>query len=274
MKTLRGKDYEIPTLGFGTFELEGENCMRMVEKALEVGYRHIDTAQIYKNEAEVGKAIQNSALERSDLWVTTKVWRDDLSKDSVLSTTAESLKNLQTNYVDLLLIHWPNEDYPLRETFEALHKLQENGQVRQIGISNFPVKWMKEALEYAPNLITNQVEYHPYLSQEDLLNDIKDFNNIFLTAYSPLGQAEVLDDPTLKELAEKHDKTVPQVILRWHLQQGIVAIPRSSNPDHVESNFKIWDFELSNDEMKKITSLQSKNKRIIDPSFAPEWDKK
>lgn len=272
MKTIKGKSYEIPTLGFGTFELEGDNCKKMVEKAIDVGYRHIDTAQIYGNEAEVGKAIKNSGIERSELWVTTKVWRDQLSKEDVLSSTAKSLERLQMSYVDLLLIHWPNDVYPLKETFEALHQLQEKGQVRQIGISNFPVKLMKEALEYGPNIVTNQVEYHPYLSQDNLLNYIKNFDQIFLTAYSPLGQAEVLDDPTLKEVANKKNKTVPQVILRWHLQQGIVAIPRSSNPDHVESNFKIWDFELSEDEMKKISSLQSRNKRIIDPDFAPKWD--
>lgn len=261
---------EVPALGFGTWQLEGRECREGVEHALSLGYRHIDTAQAYQNENLVGEAIDASSVSRDDVFLTTKVWRTQAAADDVVSSTEESLRKLKTDYVDLLLIHWPVDDVPFEETLEAMNELRESGKARHIGVSNYTPPQFRTAIEAAP-VATNQVEYHPYLGQEDLL-EIVDAHDLMLTAYSPLARGRVLEDETLTEIGRSHDKSPAQVALRWLVQQDRVsAIPKAASADHREANLEIFDFELSDDEMARIDDLECGD-RVIDPSFAPDWE--
>lgn len=261
----------VPALGLGTWQVNGEECERAVEHALEIGYRHIDTAQAYENEREVGRGLQAANVDRDEIFLTTKVWYENLSPERVRSTTEASLSRLDTPYVDLLLVHWPNDEFDLHETIDALQELRAEGKTRHIGVSNFPGYLLEEALSYADNIFCDQVEYHPYLGQEELL-EMADEHDLLITAYSPLARGKVLDDEALREIAEEHGKSPAQVTLRWHVQQDrVAAIPKASSAEHRESNFDIWDFELSEEEMERIHSLASGN-RIIDPDFAPAWN--
>jgi 2,5-diketo-D-gluconate reductase B len=202
------------------------------------------------------------------------VFRDHLAADSLKAAAEESLKKLGTDYVDLLLIHWPNERVPLQETLGAMQELQEAGEVRNIGVSNFTVGLMQEAEEVAESpIFCNQVEYHPFLSQEPVLRWCRE-HGLLLTAYSPLARGKVLDEPVLERIGETHGKTPAQVALRWMMQQeGVVAIPKASSEDHLRQNLAITDFELSEDEMEEVSGL-ARGERIIDPSVfpTPEWD--
>ena len=260
----------VPALGFGTYLLEGKECREGVEDALRIGYRHIDTAQSYNNEDEVGKASKTSGLDREKLFVTTKIWRDQLHRKDVIRSTEESLRKLRMDYVDLLLIHWPNEEVELEETLEAMQELQHQEKTRLIGISNFPPSLYRQALELAP-VACNQVEYHPMLGQEKLLEITRE-NECILTAYSPLGQGKALINNTVKEIGEKHGKTAAQVALRWLLQQArVVTIPRSSSHKHRQGNFDVFDFELNEEEMERVFELEQ-GKRLVTPPFAPDWE--
>ncbi len=267
-------DIKIPTLGFGTWQMTGENCITAVSKALEVGYRHIDTAQIYGNEEEVGEAIKNSGVDRGDIFLTTKVWTSAFKMDALQKSIDNSLKNLKTDYIDLILLHWPNEtEAPFNEQMAALKEVQESGKTKLIGVSNFTVAQTKEIVEIiGADIVTNQVEYHPFLSQEHLLNFLRS-KNMFLTAYCPLAQGSVINDDSIKKIAEKYNKNSGQVVLRWLIQQdSVVAIPKASNHEHIVSNFNIFDFELSESEIYTISTLARNDGRIINPGFAPEWD--
>lgn len=271
MEFVQKNDISIPKLGFGTWQLEGQSAIDGVKHALNVGYRHIDTAQIYGNEAEVGSAIAESYVSRDAVFLTTKIWRDNVASAHLEASLDESLRKLKTDYVDLLLIHWPVEEVPLADTISALNAVQKKGKARLIGVSNFTVSQLKEAIDLGADLTTNQVEYHPYLSQ-DLILDFARKHDMFLTAYSPLGRMKLTDDK-LTGIAEKHGKTVTQIILRWHVQQpDVVAIPKSATPAHITSNFDIFDFELDANDMQAITHLNHHNQRLINPSFAPKWD--
>ncbi|KEZ78365.1 aldo/keto reductase [Salinisphaera hydrothermalis] len=263
----------IPAIGFGTFELEPKDAEAMVEHALKVGYRHIDTAQAYKNEDAVGRGIKNSGVAREDIFLTTKVWTDRFTDGELQKSVAESLERLDTDYLDLLLLHWPNPDVSLKETLAALNEVQDRGLVRNIGISNFTSTQIHEAAELSGKpLATNQVEYHPYLDQKPVLDALSE-HGIALTAYCPLARGEVFKDPTLERIGKKHGKNAGQVALRWLIQQdNVIAVPRSSTPDHVASNFEVFDFELTEEEMSEISKLHSEDGRMINPSFAPAWD--
>ncbi|WP_423821247.1 aldo/keto reductase [Salinisphaera sp. SPP-AMP-43] len=263
----------IPALGFGTFELDSEQAESMVEHALKVGYRHIDTAQAYNNEDAVGRGIKNSGVAREDIFLTTKVWTDRFTDGELQKSAQESLDRLGTDYVDLMLLHWPNPDVSLKETLNALNEIQDKGLARNIGISNFTSRQIHEAAEISGHpLATNQVEYHPYLDQKPVLDALAE-HDIALTAYCPLARGEVFKDPTLERIGKKHGKNAGQVTLRWLVQQdNVIALPRSSNPDHVASNFDIFDFELTEEDMSEISKLHSEDGRMINPSFAPEWD--
>ncbi|MCB0719494.1 MAG: aldo/keto reductase [Bacteroidetes bacterium] len=261
----------IPSLGFGTFQLKGATCIQAVATALEVGYRHIDTAQMYENEAEVGKAIRASGVPRSELFVTTKVWRTNLRSEDFRRSTDECLSKLGLDQVDLLLIHWPNRDIPLDEPLEALQNAKEEGKTKRVGVSNFAPSQLEHALKVIPDLACLQVEYHPLLSQDRLLEIVRS-NGMFLTAYSPLGQGRLLDKWRLKRIARAHGKNTAQTILRWHLQQnGVVPIPRSGNVDHIRSNFDVFDFELTKDEMDRIDALDA-GKRFVNPGWV-DWER-
>jgi diketogulonate reductase-like aldo/keto reductase len=252
-QTIEGE--KVPSLGLGTWRLSGEECTRVVERALALGYRHIDTAQMYANEGEVGRGIRNSSVDREEIFLVTKVRTSSFSHDNVLRSTRESLKKLQTEYVDLLLMHWPNPSVPLEETLGAMRELQEEGSVKHVGVSNFPPSMVEEATEHA-EIFCNQVEYHPYRTQDELLAQARDMDYL-LTAYSPVAKGRILNDATLREIGQVYDKTPAQVTLRWLIQQEkVVAIPKAASEDHLRSNFEVFDFELSNEEMERVFELR------------------
>ena len=268
-RTIQGQ--RVPALGFGTWQLSGEDCVKGVEHALSLGYRHIDTAQGYDNEAEVGRGLQNAGVGREDIFLVTKLKPDNFTQDKALSTTKESLEKLGVDYVDLLLLHWPNPDVPLEETLGTLRQLVDEGSVRHLGVSNFTPTLVEEAKQYA-EIFANQVEYHPYLSQAKLIDQAKQMDYL-LTAYSPIAQGDILEDKTLEEIGEAHSKTPVQVTLRWLVQQDhVAAIPKASSDAHRESNFDIFDFELSEEEMKRVYDL-SREGRLVDPENGPDWER-
>ena len=264
----------IPVLGFGTWELRDGLAVRMVEAALGIGYRHIDTAQMYENEREVGTAIRTSGIDRREIFLTTKVWPDRFRDGDLQRSVEESLERLGLDAVDLLLLHWPNPAVPLAETIAALNDTRARGLTRHIGVSNFPTGLMREALRLseAP-LVTNQVEYHPFLSQKRVLRACREAG-MALTAYCPLARGRVFGHPVIERIAARHRKSPAQVALRWLVQQeGVVAIPRSSKPEHARANFEIWDFSLDGREMAEISALARSGGRIVDiAGLAPDWD--
>ncbi len=269
-RTIQGS--RVPALGFGTYQITGPSCRNAVADALNIGYRHIDTAQIYRNEAEVGEAISGSGIPREDIFLTTKVWLDNLAPADVHSSTRESLRKLQTDYVDLLLIHWPNESAaPLEETLDALDELKNAGHTRHIGVSNFTPSMVERAVNHT-TIFCNQVEYHPLLAQETLLKLARE-HGMLLTAYSPIARGKVLESSTLQQIGSTHGKSPVQVALRWLLQQeNVAAIPKAESADHRRSNFDVFDFELSDEEMQRIDQMQA-GKRLVNPGFAPAWEK-
>jgi 2,5-diketo-D-gluconate reductase B len=252
-QTIKGE--KVPSLGLGTWRLSGQECVRAVERALALGYRHIDTAQMYANEGEVGRGIQNSGVDRGDVFLVTKVRTSSYSYDEVIRSTRESLKKLRTDHVDLLLIHWPNPSVPLEETLGAMTELQEEGSVKHVGVSNFPPSMVEQAAQQA-TVFCNQVEYHPYKAQNELLEQAKEMDYL-LTAYSPVARGAVTNDATLRVIGEAHHKTPTQVALRWLIQQEkVAAIPKAASEKHLRSNFDIFDFELSDEEMKRVFALR------------------
>lgn len=263
---------KMPALGFGTWQLTGETCVKAIGKALEAGYRHIDTAQIYENEAEVGQALLNSGVPRADIFLTTKIWMTNYKKKDVLSSFDTSLKKLKTDYVDLLLIHWPSTDVPLKETLGALSELQQAGSVKHIGVSNFTVDLMRQAVEELETPIAcNQVEYHVLLSQKPVL-DYARKSGITVTAYSPLARGKLEDNAVVKAIAAKHNKTVGQIALRWLLDQpGVAAIPKAASENHIKQNLKIFDFKLDVEDTAALDALNGST-RLVNPDWAPEWD--
>lgn len=251
-QTIKGE--KVPSLGLGTYRLTGEACERAVERGLQVGYRHLDTAQMYGNEAEVGRGIEDSGVDRGEIFLTTKVWPSDFTHDRVISKTRESLKKLGTDYVDLLLMHWPGDGVPLGETLGAMRELQQEGGVLHIGVSNFSPSLVEEATEHA-EIFCNQVQYHPYRDQNTLRDQAQKLDYL-LTAYTPLSRGGVQDDATLREIGEAHNKTATQVALRWLVQQDKVsAIPKATSEEHLKENLDVFDFELSEEEMDRISSL-------------------
>lgn len=272
-KTITSDVIEMPAIGLGTWQLEGKDAEEAVGMALDAGYRHIDTAQVYDNEEHVGKALAHAGRNRGDIFVTTKIWTDNFSPSSFMDSLKKSLEKLQTDYVDLLLLHWPSEDADMQLTFAELDSALEQGLTKHIGVSNFTKAWLTDGIgDHLKNPVAvNQVEYHPFLDQATVLELCRK-KGIVLTAYSPLARGEVLADETLKRIALRHGKSPAQVSLRWLNQQNVVAIPKGSGKEHIESNIDIFDFELDEGEMKTISGLGSSNGRKIDPSFAPEWD--
>jgi diketogulonate reductase-like aldo/keto reductase len=253
--TVEGVD--VPALGFGTWPMKGEACRSAVRTALEHGYRHIDTAQMYKNETAVGRAIAESEVPREDVFLVTKLLSGNLAHDDVLRTTRASLDRLDTDFVDLLLIHSPSRSVPIEESIGAMNRLQADGLVEHIGVSNFSVSQLEAAMDASETpILTDQVEYHPFTSQGDLLEFCLD-HGVVLTAYSPLARGRVVGNETLEGIGERYGKTAAQVALRWLVQQELVAaIPKASTPEHIRENVGIFDFELTADEMERIFDLQ------------------
>ena len=274
MQIVSANGASIPALGFGTFRVPGPDTERMVAHVLRNGYRHIDTAQIYGNEAEVGDGILRSAIARADLFLTTKVWVENYRRDAFVASVDESLKKLKTDYVDLLLLHWPNATVPLAEQIGALNEVVKAGKVRHIGVSNFNQALMREAaaLSELP-LVTNQVEYHPYLNQSAVIETAKSLG-MSVTAYYAMADGKVLSDPVLKEIANRHGKSVAQIVLRWITQQGLVVLSKTVSEDRALENAGIFDFALTQDEMAAIHALARPDGRIVSPEgLAPVWDK-
>lgn len=270
MQWIEAQGLSLPALGFGTNRLRGEQCREAVLDALAIGYRFFDTAQRYENEEAVGSALSASPILREDLIVSTKLDLD-LTAEQVVTSMKTSLRKLQTDYVDILLIHWPNRTIPLEETLAAMVALRDAGLIRAIGVSNFTTLHLEEALRSIP-IFTNQVEYHPYLSQDKLIEFMQP-RGIVLTAFAPIARGEVLDDPVLKEIASAHGKTVAQVCIRWLTQQPLVStIPKASTHERRYENFDVFDFSLSSEEMNRISGLD-RGRRIIDPLHAPAWDR-
>lgn len=266
----------IPLLGFGTWNLTPEDARRMVAEALRIGYRHIDTAWIYRNEAAVGDGIRDAVeaghVAREDVWLTTKIWVAHFDREGLLNQARESVASLGFT-PDLLLLHWPKAEPSWEETLGALNEAKDLGLTRTIGLSNFPSAEFRQAQTLSKaKLVTNQVEYHPYLKLTKLLDTAK-YLDSSITAWSPLAQGQIADDPTLIEIGRAHGKTPGQAALRWLIQQSVIAIPRTAKESRAAENFDIFDFELSAEEMDRIHALARPDGRLgdwIDPAF--QWD--
>ena len=264
---------KVPKLGFGTYQLKGESAVLAVQTALELGLRHIDTASIYDNEEEVGTALQLSSVPREDIFLTTKLWLDSLDEKGIKKSLNTSLQKLKTDYVDLLLIHWPNPEVELSESLGTMQELQKRNKLRYIGVSNFPLSLFKKAKQICPELLNNQVEYHPLLSQKKILEFVDASSDMFLTAYSPLMRSKVMQIQQLVNLAKKYKKTPSQITLKWLIdQKNVVVIFKSQNKERILENTQIFDFELEPEDQAQIFRLNNNKQRIIDPPFAPLWD--
>jgi diketogulonate reductase-like aldo/keto reductase len=263
---------KIPAIGLGTWELRGRTCARLVEQALRLGYRHIDTAQVYENEREVGDGLRASGVRRDEVFITTKVWTSHFAPHDLERSAKESLNKLRLSEVDLLLLHWPNPRVPLAETLGALAHVRELGMARHIGVSNFTVALVEEAVEKCPApLVCDQVEYHPYLDQTKV-REACARHGMAVVAYSPIAKGRVKNDELLAHIGKAHGKSAAQVCLRWLVQQNVSAIPRTSRLERLSENMEIFDFELSGEEMRRISAMGGSHGRLTDYGFAPKWD--
>ena len=271
MKEIKLKNgNQIPALGLGTYKLKGKECTKVVKKALEIGYRHLDTADMYNNHQAIAPALEQTDIDREELFITSKLKSSDLKYDRVKNSLDRFLNELNTDYLDLLLIHWPNPDIPIEESLSALKELQQENKIKNIGVSNFTQDLLQEALNYYPDLITvNQVEFHPTLYQKKLL-EFSAQNNVILTAYSPLGRGQVFNNPSLKSLAEKYDKSPAQLTLRWMIEKDIVVIPKASSEAHLKNNFDIFNWDFPEEAARAIDDI-NQNNRLINPGY-PDFD--
>jgi 2,5-diketo-D-gluconate reductase B len=265
----------IPPFGLGTFRLTGQAAYDSVTHGLQAGYRLIDTAQIYRNEEEVGRAVADSGVARQDLFITTKIWTDNFSKDRLLPSLLESLGKLRTDYVDLTLIHWPSPGgaVPVEEFMTALAEAKAQGLTRQIGISNFTIALTRQAIDAvgADQIATNQIELHPYLQNRKLADFCRQ-QGIHITSYMTLAYGKVLHDPVLQDIAARHGVSAAQIALAWAMQLGYAVIPSSTKRANLESNLKACDIRLTEEEMARIAALD-RNERLTDPKgLAPVWD--
>ncbi|HWV41153.1 aldo/keto reductase [Pseudorhodoplanes sp.] len=262
-ETVEAGGARIPLLGLGTWDLRGKSCARMVDEALRLGYRHIDTAAMYRNEEEVGEGLRASGVRRDDVFITTKVWSSDLRARDFERSAHDSLKNLKLDSVDLLLIHWPNASIPLKETIGALCKMKREGVARHIGVSNFDAALIAEAVKLSTEpLINNQIELHPFLDQSRTIAASRKAS-LSVTAYSPVARGKVMSNAVLARIAKTHGKSPAQVSLRYLVQQSIIVIPKTSRVERLKENAAIFDFRLTPAEMKEIAALASPHGRIV-----------
>jgi diketogulonate reductase-like aldo/keto reductase len=271
--TLSAHGAQMPVIGFGTMEFS-ERPAELVTAALACGYRHVDTARKYGTEQFVGEGIRASGIARDQLFITTKVTELDAREADFMRSVETSLKTLALDYVDLLLVHWPQPKVPFAETLGALAKAKRQGLTRHIGVSNFTLAMLEEAVRVSPEpLVTNQLEYHCYLPQDRMLAALKR-HGMLLTAYCPVARGKLLDDSTVGEIAKSHGKTHAQICLRWLIQQpGVAAVPRALEERHIAENLDVFDFSLSEYEMRRLSALRSRRIRIADPpERAPKWD--
>ena len=266
----------VPAFGLGTYRLKGQVVIDSVKNALELGYRAIDTAQIYENEAEVGLAIAESGVARDELFITSKIWVSNFAKDKLIPSLQESLKKLRTDHLDLTLIHWPspNHEVPVAEFLGALLEAKQQGLTKEFGVSNFTIELMKEAIAAvgAENIATNQIEVHPYLQNRKVV-EFAQRHGIHITSYMTLAYGEVLKDPVIVEIAKRHNATPAQVTLAWAMQLGYSVIPSSTKRANLESNLKAQTLKLTDDDMAQIAKLDRGHRLTSPQSVAPEWDK-
>ncbi|MEM7543952.1 MAG: aldo/keto reductase [Pseudomonadota bacterium] len=274
MHTVSGNGAHIPAIGLGTWTLDDNAAEAMVAAALKAGYRHIDTAAMYKNEVGVGAGLKAGGLGRSEVFVTTKVWPDQISSGALQASVERSLTNLALDDVDLILIHWPSKTTPLAESIEALNDVRARGMARNIGVSNFTIPMIEEAVRLsAAPLACNQIENHPLLNQDRVIAACR-AHGIAVTSYCPLARGGGLFiNPAITGPAERLKVSPAQVVLRWHVQQdGVAAIPRTSNPARLHENIDVFDISLTDAEMAAISRLREAAMRICDFDFSPEWD--
>ena len=265
----------IPAFGLGTFRLQDDVVIHSVKTALELGYRAIDTAQIYENEAAVGQAIAESGIARHQLFITTKIWIENLSGEKLIPSLQQSLSKLRTDYVDLTLIHWPSPGaaVSVKESMQALMAAKEAGLTRQIGISNFPIALMKEAIAAVgiENIATNQIELHPFLQNREVVEFAKQ-QGLHITSYMTLAYGEALRDETIQSIAHKHQATPAQIVLAWAMQSGFSVIPSSTKRDNLASNMDAANLTLDAEDMKSISSLDRQQRLVSPEGLAPDWD--
>lgn len=271
---MSNRNLTMPDIGMGTFRLEGEIAQQSVELAMQAGYRHIDTAQIYQNEAEVGAALDNCGIAREEIFVTTKVWNSNLNERRFLSSVEESLMKLKTHYVDLLLIHWPAPDSraAMQAYLSALLQAKEQKLARYIGVSNFTIANLKTAFEIIPvqDIYTNQIEVHPYLTNEIVLQFCQE-HDIAVTGYMPFAVGKALKDKTIMAIAAKYQVQTAQVLVAWQLAKGINTIPSSTKREHLTTNLAGQSLVLTNEDIRQIDGLNC-GERIANPEFSPHWD--
>lgn len=271
MQIVEAKGFQIPIVGLGTWALRGRDCTRVVQQAIRIGYRYIDTAQMYDNEAAVGEGVRTSGL-RSEVVVSTKVAPERMAPHDLERSVKESLVRLRLDVIDLLLIHWPNPRVPLAETLGAMAKMKRDGYVGHIGVSNFTVALLDQAVKATSEpIVCNQIECHPYLNQDKVIAACRKAG-VAVVAYSPIARGGAKGDEVLERIGKAHGKTAAQVSLRWLTQQGIVVIPRTSKVERLSENFALFDFELSDAEMREIAGLARNDGRIVDWSWSPKWD--
>jgi diketogulonate reductase-like aldo/keto reductase len=276
MNVVDANGARIPAIGLGTMTLKGDVCVEAVKSALRLGYRHIDTAERYGNETEVGEGLRQgiaaAGLDRKDVFVTTKVYHDKLAAADFQRSFDDSLAKLKLPWVDLLLIHWPNPAVPLTETLGVLCKAKREGRARHVGVANFTTALLRDAVALASEpLVTNQIEVHPFLDQGKVIAACRGYG-MAVTAYSPLARGKVPGNEVLERIGKAHGRSASQVALRHLVQQGIVPIPRTANRDHLAANLAVFDFKLSDAEMAEIGRLKQAGGRVVNPPHAPKWD--
>jgi len=271
MQTVEAHGFKLPLVGLGTWALRGRECARLTEQAIRVGYRAIDTAQMYENEQEVGEGVRNSG-RRAEVVVTTKVQPTLLAPHDLERSVKESLAKLRFEVIDLLLIHWPNPRVPLAETLGAMAKMKRAGYVREIGVSNFTVALVEQAAAVSPEpLVCNQIECHPFLDQSKVIAACRKLG-MAVVAYSPIARGGAQGDAVLTRIGKAHGKSAAQVSLRYLVQQNIAVIPRTSKVERLDENFALFDFALSEAEMAEIAGLAHRSGRIVDWTWSPKWD--
>ena len=272
MQTITANGATIPVLGLGTWQLNGATGSRITEQALRLGYRHLDCALIYGNEREVGEGLHASGVKRNDIFITTKVPHTELAPPALERAVKQSLANLRVSEVDLLLIHWPNPQIPLAETMGAMCKMKQEGYARHIGISNFTVALIEQAVKLSSEpIVTNQIEWHPYLDEGKVQAACRK-HGIAVTAYCPIARGRAVGDEVLTRVGKRHGKTAGQVSLRWLIQKGAIVIPRTSKVERLSENMTIFDFELSAADMAEVDALAKPAGRVVSVGWAPRWD--
>ena len=258
---------QMPVLGLGTWQLTGQECINAIPVAVEIGYRHIDTADAYKNHKDVAQGLKKAGIAREKLFITSKLFLRDMEPENVLKTGPRMLSELGIDYLDLLLIHWPLKEVPFEETLGAMAELQKKDLIKNIGVSNFTIKHLKEVEANSNVEITNnQIECHPYIYQEELINYCQE-RDIIITAYSPLARGDIFEDADIKKMSDKYDYSPACLVLKWLVDKGLVVIPKASSREHIKDNFKILEIELPA-EVREMLDKKHENRRLVEPGFA------